>query len=63
MRTDTLTFVGADWSAVADAVPSPAAAPLTPAAAFAAASFDWLTAPSAPGLFTRTEMFKFDGVS
>jgi hypothetical protein len=58
-----LTFVGDGWSAVADAVPAPAAPPLTPAAAFAVASFDWLTAPSAPGLFTRTAMFTFDGVS
>jgi hypothetical protein len=63
IRTDTLTFDGDGWSAVADAVPAPVTPPSTPAAAFAAALFDWLTSPSVPGLFTRTAMFTFDGVS
>jgi hypothetical protein len=40
--------------------------PCVVAAVFAAfaddeASFDWLTAPSLPGLRTRTEMFEFSG--
>jgi hypothetical protein len=62
MRTETLTFVGDGCSADAEADPCPAASPLTLAAAFALAMLPWLTPPSAPGLFTRTERFRFEGV-
>src|SRR4051794_3995418 len=63
MRTETFTFVGDSAFAVAMDAPCPAALPPTPAAAFAVAVLDWSTAPSAPGLFTRTEMFVLDGMS
>ena len=34
-----------------------------PAAAIESATFAWFTAPSSPGLWMRTEMFEFDGLT
>jgi hypothetical protein len=61
--------VSAFW--VDDCTPEPLPVceePCVVAAVFVAsadeeASFDWLTAPSLPGLRTRTEMFEFSGWS
>jgi len=63
IRTLTFTLLAPGWFAVAVDEEVPSAAPLVPAPVSAAAVFDWLTPPSAPGLFTRTERLTFDAPS
>jgi hypothetical protein len=62
-RTETFTFRGDCWVAVAPACACESGAPVAAALAFAPELFVWLVAPSSPGLLTRAEMFTFAGRS